>query len=668
MLSSRKLWAKNFVGKVTILAFLSVFYLGGEFILGFWQDTAQIRQESGQFRAESAKLNMRTRHIVPRIAHQFRLSSSDGPDHEIRDFRTDARGNILGHTLTEPTGTKILFLGGSTTECNEVSAQNRFPFLVGQKLREAGAKVDSFNGGVRGHTSIDSINALINRADFRAAEVVVMMHNINDRLFLSARESYDVSLTAAGPTSLSELKTNADEFGRSVLEVLTYRSNLVFLLRTRLGGVNPWTGDVRESTRQDLLGIGRENNRTPEDWALYQSLFRQNLEIFVSTARSLGQKPVLMTQPLGTQVQEQLEFNRIIRDVASSQKVALIDLAETLGLPAQWAFLPDQIHLNDDGSKRVADIVASELAIQLGVSTAAHPIDLRTKLNQMCETEVNGRSLEDSASLALGDGRYPNISPDGRYLVVQDREGGFDQIFMTDLATTKLRRQILAPEAINHRHPFPTISSNGHLAVIFGTGYDDNDPTKPEQLMIIKPFQATTQAAVPLPYYTGSIPYQIGGDIFFAGSSDKEGTLVPDIFRYDSKSLVQITATPWEEWRPIADRSGNIYYIADRNGQFDIMVHRVGETSPRLFFGSEADEWDPALSPDDQSLAYASKINGNWDIFILPTNITSTNPRPVPITHSKRDEWDPSWHPNGKVLLFAEAGQAGSVIRAQCVD
>jgi hypothetical protein len=46
---------------------------------------------------------------------------------ELRRFRTDRNGVVIGQIEAAPTAKKIIFLGGSTTECNEIAEPFRFP-------------------------------------------------------------------------------------------------------------------------------------------------------------------------------------------------------------------------------------------------------------------------------------------------------------------------------------------------------------------------------------------------------------------------------------------------------------------------------------------------------------------------------------------------------------
>src|SRR5262249_19665530 len=152
----------------------------------------------------------------PNITHNYRagerndpefLESSDAP----RQFRTNDVGTIIGseQRIETADATYILFLGGSTTETNEVDEPFRFPYLVGNLLsKQSNRTFIGINLGVRGNTSRDSINLLMNHPVSRKARYVVLMNNINDRLLLALTGTYDARLPESGFASYSSLVEN----------------------------------------------------------------------------------------------------------------------------------------------------------------------------------------------------------------------------------------------------------------------------------------------------------------------------------------------------------------------------------------------------------------------------------------------------------------------------
>jgi lysophospholipase L1-like esterase len=341
---------------------LGGFAAAGDALLGKISGSSEIRVAARQFREEAAYLELPTKNLIPNIEHIYReWNTSQSPDQQssaqFRKFQTDSNGFVVDTPDENHHKVSILFLGGSTTECNEVAEELRFPIVVQRRLREAGLDVATANAGVRGHTTQDSINALLNRSGFRQADIIVMMENINDRLRLGIQGNYDARLGKASPTSARAVLGALSGFLETAWDFIAYRSNTVFLLRYWTDQNAAW----REKTR--LAEVSERSIDLYEDAVLQnREKFKENIELFVNIVRTLGKRPILMTQPLGRHSNGQTVFNEIIRDVARRNQVTLIDLDRAVDQKQNWAFLYDNIHLNNRGSKFVGELIASSLA------------------------------------------------------------------------------------------------------------------------------------------------------------------------------------------------------------------------------------------------------------------------------------------------------------------
>ena len=237
------------------MVFVATLIISADYLLGFVNNTNQSRENSRLFREEVAPLKIQTLNLVPNLKHIYVDAERPRderlvPEGAARRFRTDAMGFVLNENRSEVeaetrkvlASKTILFLGGSTTECNEVDEQFRFPAVVETLLRAAGANVRVENGGVRGHTSQDSINALLNRSDFRNADIIVLMQNINDRARLAAGLGYTVQLGVVAPTTTEAVEMSFRLLCSSIWDWISYRSNIVFVAREAFFRLDPWTG------------------------------------------------------------------------------------------------------------------------------------------------------------------------------------------------------------------------------------------------------------------------------------------------------------------------------------------------------------------------------------------------------------------------------------------
>jgi lysophospholipase L1-like esterase len=91
----------------------------------------------------------------------------------------------------------IAFLGGSTTACNAVQEDARFPGLVGRLLTEPGISTNGLNAVRSGGTLHDTLNVLLNHVLPDEPDIVVVMHATNDIGVLHHQKSYDSRTGAA---------------------------------------------------------------------------------------------------------------------------------------------------------------------------------------------------------------------------------------------------------------------------------------------------------------------------------------------------------------------------------------------------------------------------------------------------------------------------------------
>jgi len=77
-------------------------------------------------------------------------------------------------------------------------------------------------------------------------------------------------------------------------------------------------------------------------------------------------------------------------------------------------------------------------------------------------------------------------------------------------------------------------------------------------------------------------------------------------------------------------------------------VMRADGTQPEQLTDSLGEDWQPAWSPDSQSMAFASNRNGNWDIFVMRADGT----QPEQLTDDPGTDLLPVWSPDGQGLAF----------------
>jgi lysophospholipase L1-like esterase len=309
----------------------------------------------------------------------------DGGLQETYHLATDKDGFIEPARRHPQPDLNIVFLGGSTTECMYVAPDNRFPYLAAAKLEQAlGLKINGINAALSGNNSMHSLLLLLGKVVPLRPDFVVLMHGINDIGALSSSGTYWIK---SGSLRLfEEERISVGDAGKILVRAL-----IPYTSRQLQRGSKA----VRE-----LLGVRRASAQTraqtpartglPDRRAEMGRDFESSLRSFVRVATAWGITPVLMTQvyvePTAAESgaafinREQLagaglradnfptlldDFNAITREVARSEAVPLIDLARA----RTWKFgdVYDAVHFTDQGSKLVADIVATALGEQIGL-------------------------------------------------------------------------------------------------------------------------------------------------------------------------------------------------------------------------------------------------------------------------------------------------------------
>ena len=313
-------------------------------------------------------------------------------------FHVNALG-FRGDELPEGACYRILALGGSTTECGFVDQDVAWPQLVQTELAEAsGACVWVANAGRSGFTSRRHVMQLRHLLEQEPRfDVVLLLVGVNDlckRLESGAEEPPEDELTPAGVgvwQCFSVVPRGADP-------------TKSFLERTALADVARGLKNLLpDATQQDRTGKKykrwRRNRRNATEFrgelpdleralAAYVSNLRECAEL----ARAADTRLVLMTQPslwrpelpvelrrllwLGGTGDYQHEiglpyygaealaegmqlYNDALRALADEQGLELIDLAPEL--PKDGTSFYDDVHFNDAGSRRVAELVTSFL-------------------------------------------------------------------------------------------------------------------------------------------------------------------------------------------------------------------------------------------------------------------------------------------------------------------
>jgi hypothetical protein len=108
-------------------------------------------------------------------------------------------------------------------------------------------------------------------------------------------------------------------------------------------------------------------------------------------------------------------------------------------------------------------------------------------------------------------------------------------------------------------------------------------------------------------------------------------------------------------------------FASDRNDAGDIFVLDQTGQIFNLTNHPGAD-WDPAWSPDGETLAFTSHRSGNSDIWLQDSIITDEEPQPHNLTNDPAWDYSPTWSPSGQSVAFVSERDGDPEIFVQNIE
>jgi hypothetical protein len=547
-----------------------------------------------------------------------------------RLFRTDDKGYILGSPTEQNNFAtfKVLFSGGSVVECQEVDEPFRFAFAVQSLLNERGLpEIETLNLGVRGHTTFETLKLMTGTNLFEGFQAILFMHNINDWTVLVNCNSYFSSSSDKTYSRHGTLKRQINEFIDTTREVFIDQSSLAYLLDNLRQKY--FSSDILPQAEEQVVIDDEKVNQILD-------IYRRNIMNLAGLAYTKGARPVFLTEPSPVKGGLQEELNSELRNICQTQGYSLIDVAQSLPENSEYLFFPDRVHLNNNGSLFVAQIIADKLPFVLESQLSELPIHKQwlDKLDKMLK-EANICDIDIPYNA-----RYPVLTKDLNKLYFQSVFNGNNQICCIDIQKGTLNR--ISPFSHNFWHPCP--SGND-------TVYAVSDCLGGEKIFEFTKQKMTLLSAFDVEDFNGAIPaVSSENQICFPGYPPKD---TPDLFIFSPSDgqIHQITKTDYEEWRPVFHPNGReIYYISNKNGNFDIFCHNIQKNSDEYVIGTDGDDWDVDISPCGNLLVFAARQKGNFNLMLYNINTKML----VQLTNGAGNEWDPRFMANGGIIIYAE--------------
>ncbi len=340
--------------------------------------------------------------------HVFRPNPQVMTHHSAESrFSSSSRG-LRGPEMGPDTETRILAIGGSTTECLYIDEASAWPLRIGKLLSTDGRQVWSASAGLSGMNSGDHvIHAMFLVPQLPRVDVVIGLMGVNDlAVALGAPETY-----RAVPGDLSELTSEA-LLRRAFQQVPgrlenswdydapAYRKTALYQLLRRIK-----IGRSRDLAAANIAlddggaGLMRWRKNRQEAAAILEALpdltealgtYRKNLETFVDVLVRRKVRVILVTQPtlwrvdlsandqkllwmggkgnfqttpglpyysVGALAEGMQKFNDVMLGVCKDRGVDCVDLATMI--PRDTENFYDDCHFGVVTSEKIADLVAA---------------------------------------------------------------------------------------------------------------------------------------------------------------------------------------------------------------------------------------------------------------------------------------------------------------------
>jgi TolB protein len=98
----------------------------------------------------------------------------------------------------------------------------------------------------------------------------------------------------------------------------------------------------------------------------------------------------------------------------------------------------------------------------------------------------------------------------------------------------------------------------------------------------------------------------------------------------------------------LATIAGSLIYSARGAGHSHLWAISQGEPAAFALTSGDYDDREPAVSPDGQSVAFASNRSGGWDLFLLDLRTGAVRP----LTQTPAFEGHPTWSPDGLWIAY----------------
>ncbi|MCS7224797.1 MAG: hypothetical protein NZ959_09620 [Armatimonadetes bacterium] len=223
---------------------------------------------------------------------------------------------------------------------------------------------------------------------------------------------------------------------------------------------------------------------------------------------------------------------------------------------------------------------------------------------QIWQTDLSGKRTQRLTK--QGNNWKPSFSPDGRYLVYLSDRAGAPHIWMMEVATGREMR------LTTYNEDWPAWSPDG--SQIAFVSRRTGEPC----LWLIDRDGGRATLVLRLPGREIRKPVWTpdGKGLVFWSNLAGEPSLW--LFRLGSRELVHLAEASGPIENPAVSATGWVAFQAAWTGQWEIWALPLADGAGRVQVTElRRNVRDPAWSPDGNTIAFASDLSGNWDVWLM---------------------------------------------------
>ncbi len=126
------------------------------------------------------------------------------------------------------------------------------------------------------------------------------------------------------------------------------------------------------------------------------------------------------------------------------------------------------------------------------------------------------------------------------------------------------------------------------------------------------------------------------------------GLVVTAVLFVGGCSLLQQQGPPLQNWQPVLSPDGKtIAYASPGQKGFELFTRDLATGEVKQLTNNEVDDWEPNWSPQGDRLVYVSNQDKNVDLYVIDLQTLAI----TRLTTQTGEDVNPSWGSDGKILF-----------------